>query len=122
MQKTSTEPSACGRRALLAAIIRRNRPKPSMIRGSPHRGAVVEAAHAVGKTARGLESDKKTHQVAALNLTGLGRGARGFPGPPFWLQRPTRSGHAIDHGPRNEAPRDADRGAARRCADRPDRD
>src|SRR4051812_23049303 len=79
MQKTSTEPSACRRRALLAAIIRRNGPKPSMIRGSPLRGAVVEAAHKVGRTARGLESDKKTHQVAALNITGLGQdlGARG---------------------------------------------
>jgi hypothetical protein len=42
-----------------------------MIRGSPLRGAVVEAAHAVGRIAPGLESDKKTHQVAALNITGL---------------------------------------------------
>src|SRR6201991_1822410 len=77
MQKPSTEPWAGGRRALLAAIIRRNPPKPSMIRGSPFRSPVVEAAHTVGRTGRGLESDKKTHQVA-----GVGRGHAGFPARP----------------------------------------
>src|SRR6201991_4542588 len=77
MQKPSTEPWAGGRRALLAAIIRRNPPKPSMIRGSPFRSPVVEAAHTVGRPARGLESDKKTHQVA-----GGGREHAGFPARP----------------------------------------
>jgi hypothetical protein len=42
-----------------------------MIWGSPLGMAVLEAAHAVGRTVRGLESDKKTHQVSALNITGL---------------------------------------------------
>ncbi|MGY4285393.1 AsmA protein [Bradyrhizobium sp. LM2.7] len=36
----------------------------------------------MGKPACGLESDKKTHQVAALNITGLGAGRAGFPARP----------------------------------------
>ncbi len=74
----------------------------------------------------GLKASRKAQSVAA----GLARRTGDPILPDFSLtatrpakpSRVTRLGYAIDDGPRNEAPGDADRGVARRSPDRPDRD
>src|SRR5580698_8500330 len=81
----------------------------------------------VGWRPDGLESVKKTDQVAAHGVNPPVRAVRR---PPLFTERPTiprrlglaSSGYVIDDGPRNEAPGDAGCGVSRGRGDRSDRD
>ena len=124
------------RTAAFEGIIRRILRNASMT-GWTFRPAVHLApreAVAEGAPRNGLESVKKTHQVAG-GWHGLSFPARLFSSGPTTSSRLgfnetlaltgrglTRPGYVIDDGPRNEAPRDADCGVSRRGADRPGRD
>src|ERR1700682_1393560 len=113
---------------------------PRIIRRNCRKASIVGLLHK-SRTPDGLESVKKTPQVASVVM-----------GPPACRRSPirtvisaeigptrvwlmynpphfnrdsttsTRPGYVIDDGPRNEAPGDADCRASRRGADRPDLD